>query len=112
MKFQISNRMAFVVNDLAAAREFYAGFLAFPEVFQDGAPSTPLELKAGPFRLFLDKEEGIAGPVFELVVDDLEAAKQAVLEKGCEVVTWGGAGQANLIRDPFGVMFNLFLEQP
>ncbi len=41
---------------------------------------------------------------------DLEAARDQLVAKGCEVVSWEGKGEDCYIRDPFGFMFNLWEE--
>lgn len=66
-----------------------------------------IELDASPIRLFLDKES-TPGTYFELIVPDLEVAKADMLARGCTIVIWGGLGKANYIRDPFGIVFNLW----
>ena len=44
----------------------------------------------------------------ELFVRDLEGAREELLANGCEVIRWRGKGQDCHIRDPFGVIFNLW----
>lgn len=66
-----------------------------------------VELDASPIRLFLDKEATPA-TYFELIVPDLEEARTDMLARGCTIVTWGGIGKANYVRDPFGIVFNLW----
>jgi hypothetical protein len=72
------------------------------ESFEDGA-----ELLAGPLRIFLDP-----GPrstaVFELLAPDLDGAQGKLKFYGFEVVAWNGVGRANIVRDPFGLVFNIF----
>lgn len=68
-----------------------------------------MELKAGQFRFFLDKGEPM-GPVMEYVVPDLEAAKQKLLDAGCQIVRWDGVGKSCYMRDPYGMVFNVFQE--
>jgi predicted enzyme related to lactoylglutathione lyase len=67
------------------------------------------ELRAGQFRFFLDKGEPM-GPVMEYVVPDLETAKQKLLDAGCKIVRWDGVGKSCYMRDPFGMVFNVFQE--
>jgi hypothetical protein len=47
----------------------------------------------------------------EFLVPDVEVAKEELLQLGCEVVRWEGAGGPCYLRDPFGFMFNLYEEQ-
>ena len=53
----------------------------------------------------------VSGPVLELFVDDLEEAREYLVRHGCEVVRWRGKGQDCYVRDPFGVVYNVW-EQP
>ena len=54
------------------------------------------------------KEDGFKGLIHELYVDDLESARATLLSLGCEVLRWKGKGQDCYIKDPFGVVFNLW----
>jgi hypothetical protein len=44
----------------------------------------------------------------ELLVDDLEDARDELVANGCEILRWRGRGQDCYIKDPFGVIFNLW----
>ncbi len=67
------------------------------------------EIAAGPVRLFLDKRPNL-NVIFEFLVPDLESAKEELLASGCEVVRWEGKGGCCYLRDPFGLIFNLYEE--
>ena len=82
----------------------------FQDVFGvDAKPSdhNSMELNGDPIRLFVDKDNAPA-TYFEFLVPDLEEAKADLLSRGCTIVTWGGVGKANYVRDPFGITFNLY----
>ncbi len=66
-----------------------------------------VELAADPIRLFVDKRAHSL-IVFELLVPDVEAAREDLVAKGCTVVRWEGSGRACYLRDPFGLVFNLY----
>jgi predicted enzyme related to lactoylglutathione lyase len=66
------------------------------------------ELSAPPLRLFCD--EGEPAVVFELLVDDLDEARSYLESLGCRARSWGGPGQCNYVEDPFGFLWNLYLE--
>ncbi len=72
------------------------------EAFDDGA-----ELMAGPLRIFLDKGPR-SSPVFELLTPSLDDAQGKLKFYGFEVVAWNGVSRANIVRDPFGLVFNIF----
>jgi catechol 2,3-dioxygenase-like lactoylglutathione lyase family enzyme len=67
------------------------------------------EIIAGPVRLFLDQRPN-TNVIFEFLVPDLETAKKELVEHGCEVVRWEGKGGCCYLRDPFGMLFNLYEE--
>lgn len=89
--------------DLDKASRFYCDAMAMDlDSFEDGA-----ELIAGPMHIFLDPgPRGSA--VFELLTPDLEAARGKLKFYGFEVAAWNGLGKANIVRDPFGLVFNVF----
>jgi catechol 2,3-dioxygenase-like lactoylglutathione lyase family enzyme len=66
------------------------------------------DLDASPLRLFVIGDEEISGAVMELFVEDLESARETLVEAGCEVLRWEGKGADCYVRDPFGVIFNLW----
>ena len=107
MSYRMSPNVAIRVPDSATAVEFYSGVLGLPVTDQSGGETT---IDASPLTLFLIDDAEVAGPVHELFVEDLEAARDELIANGCEVVRWRGKGQDCYIRDPFGVLFNLWEE--
>jgi catechol 2,3-dioxygenase-like lactoylglutathione lyase family enzyme len=67
------------------------------------------EFDAAPVRLFVDNGEEQA-LIFELLVPDLEAARQDLVAKGCQIIRWEGRGKTCYVRDPFGFVFNVWEE--
>jgi hypothetical protein len=63
---------------------------------------------ADPLNLFVIEDDEISGPVMELFVEDLEKAREILVAKGCEVIRWRGKRRDCYIRDPFGVIFNIW----
>jgi len=106
MKFKVSDRSAVQVTDAQAAVEFYGGALGLPVSEEEGFHS----VKAGPLTLYIDPSELCDGIVLELVVEDVEAARAFLTERGCQVLRWEGVGKVCLIEDPFGLRFNLWQE--
>ena len=72
-----------------------------------GSLEEGLVLEAGPMRMYLDPGP-ISKTVFEILTLDLAAAKAKLRFYGYEVVNWMGPGKTNLVRDPFGLEFNVF----
>ena len=53
-------------------------------------------------------EEGPAlGPVLEVAVDNLDEAKQRLVENGCEIVKDEPDFPRCYVKDPFGLIYNL-----
>ena len=63
-----------------------------------------------PLNISIIFNDEISGPVLELFVDDLEAARDELVANGCKVLRWRGKGQDCYIEDPFGVIYNIWEE--
>lgn len=69
-----------------------------------------VELVAGSIRLYLDP--GKRRPlVMELLATDLQEARHAARQFGFEEIVWRGQGESCLLRDPFGLIFNVHHER-
>ncbi len=86
------------------AVKFYHDILGL-NVVEDHGDS--VELDAEPFRLFVDKADQPA-VAMEFAVPDAEAARAELEEAGCTVVKWEGKGKCCYMKDPFGLVFNLW----
>lgn len=108
MKFKMSENIAIRPKDqFAQAVHFYSNVLGF----QNRSYNPGLaDLDAAPFTFCIDEDDEFPGPVLELFVEDLEAAREFLESNGCEVLRWQGKGRDCYIRDPFGVIFNLWEE--
>lgn len=114
MRFEMSPNIALPTNRPNEARMFYKEVLGFPIRHMETAST---EFNAEPLSLYVDTEqadletgaeEKLTGPVLELLVEDVEAARDHLLAHGCKVVRWEGPGGDCYIRDPFGLTFNLY----
>lgn len=47
----------------------------------------------------------------EFMVKDLDAAKKQLEAGGCKIMSWEGKGKSNAVQDPFGLVFNVWLEE-
>jgi hypothetical protein len=63
-------------------------------------------LEAGGFRLFLDRVPTY-GPVLEYFVDDLEAAKQALVAEGARIDQDDPSIPRCYVTDRFGLTYNI-----
>ena len=105
MKFHMSPNVAVRTERVSEAIDFYSQVLGFADRSDD--PDLG-DLDASPLNLFIIEDQEIAGPVMELFVEDLEAAKEHLLGHGCKVLRWRGKGQDCYIQDPFGIIFNVW----
>ncbi len=105
MPYRMSPNVAVRTTDPAGAVRFYSEILGFA-IRSDSKGVT--ELDAAPTTLFVIADDEVAGPVHELFVDDLDAARDELLAHGCEIVRWHGRGQDCYVRDPYGTIFNLW----
>ena len=105
MQIKMSPNVAVRTMRFAEAVDFYSEVLGFPNRSEDPALG---DHDADPLNLFVIEDDEISGLVMELFVDDLEQARQELLQHGCEVIRWRGKGQDCYIKDPFGVIYNLW----
>jgi len=103
----MSPNVAVRTRRFSEAVTFYTDVLGF----QDRSNSPDLaDLDASPLNLFVIEDPDTCGPVMELFVDDLEQARETLVANGCKVLRWRGKGQDCYVKDPFGVIFNIWEE--
>jgi predicted enzyme related to lactoylglutathione lyase len=107
MRFRMSANVAVRTKVMPQAVDFYTKIFGFENRSENPEVA---DLDANPLTLYIIEDQEISGPVMELFVDDLEKAKEILVENGCRVVRWRGKGQDSYIEDPFGVIFNLWEE--
>jgi catechol 2,3-dioxygenase-like lactoylglutathione lyase family enzyme len=90
--------------DFDAAVTFYEQVLGL-RVFERRADLVGLE--AGGFRLFLERAAPTHGPVFELLVADVDEARRELAALGCTVELDEPDFPRVYMRDPNGLVFNL-----
>ncbi len=89
--------------DPKAAAAFYVGQLGFTIT---GAHGKWIDLHGNHINLFI--EEGPAlGPVLEVAVDNLDEARQRLVENGREIVKDEPDFPWCYVKDPFGLIYNL-----
>lgn len=105
MRFRMSPNVAVRTDRSAEAREFYTKVIGF----QDRSDDPELaNLDATPLNFYIIEDPEFSGPILELFVDDLEQARETLVAHGCTVLRWRGKGQDCYIRDPFGVVYNIW----
>jgi catechol 2,3-dioxygenase-like lactoylglutathione lyase family enzyme len=107
MEFKMSPNIAVRTDRFSEAVRFYTEVIGFENRSQDPELA---DLDASPLNIFIIKDDEVRGPVLELFVDDLEAARQELVANGCKVLRWRGKGQDCYIQDPFGVIYNIWEE--
>ena len=104
MPYTFSRCICIETPDQREAVQFYTEVLGLP-VRADNDKS--VEFDASSIRLFVDRQDRSL-VIFEFLVPDVEAAREELLAKGCTVVRWEGAGRCCYMKDPFGLVFNLY----
>ncbi len=107
MDVRMSPNVAVRTRHFSEAVDFYTNVLGFQNRSDNPALA---DLDASPLTLFVIEDPEISGPVMELFVDDLEEARETLVAKGCKVLRWRGKGQDCYVKDPFGVVFNVWEE--
>ncbi|MCZ8537710.1 VOC family protein [Paenisporosarcina quisquiliarum] len=108
MNYRMSKNIGFQVNDVEKAKHFYENVLGLKE--PEKSEVEELEFQTNHNSIFLMQGNENLGPIMEFVVKDLNEAKQHLMENGCEIVRWEGKGRDCYVRDPFGMVFNVWEE--
>jgi catechol 2,3-dioxygenase-like lactoylglutathione lyase family enzyme len=109
MKYKVSNNIGYQVHNVEKAKLFYETVLGFQQPEQSYV--SEIEFRTDYNNIFLIPGDQGLGPVMELFVDNLEEAKQHLLQNGCEIVRWEGKGKDCYVKDPFGMVFNIWEEK-
>jgi hypothetical protein len=89
-------------EDPEKAAAFYVEELGF-----EITGTTPmLSLHGKNVNLFIERGPKL-GPVLEVTVPDVEAAKIQLTQKGCEIVKDEPDFPRTYVRDPYGLIYNL-----
>lgn len=106
MGFLLSRCVGLVTQNPAEAANYYQTHFGMQVAEVDSV----IELIAGSLRVYLDP--GKRRPlVLELLATDLSEARQAARHFGFEEIVWRGFGESCLLRDPFGLIFNVHQER-
>jgi len=103
--FRTSRDVILRTPDWARAQDFYESVLGFKVSHETDAM---LRVETGAVRLFIERGEP-HGPVFDVLVRDVRAAKKSLLAAGCVLVEEDSSIPRCYLRDPFGLVFNLGL---
>ncbi|MGM7701588.1 VOC family protein [Pseudalkalibacillus sp. Hm43] len=106
MKFKVSKNIGFQVHNVSEAQSFYERVLGFQQ--PRNSVVDEVEFRTFHNNIFLIDGEENMGPVMELIVEDLSEAKDYLVHNGCAIVRWEGKGKDCYVRDPYGMVFNVW----
>jgi catechol 2,3-dioxygenase-like lactoylglutathione lyase family enzyme len=104
MQAKMSSNIALYHPDADSAAQFYREHLGMELVSEKGRFT---ELRSGPICIFLENGAPL-GPVMEFYVPNVEEARKRLVSQGCTVVRWEGVGEDCYMKDPYGLVFNLW----
>ena len=88
-------------QDPKVAALFYVKQLGFEIT---GETPNMISLHGERINLFIERGPAL-GPVLEVTVGDVEAAKRRLVQQGCTIVK--DEAPHHYVRDPFGLVYNL-----
>jgi predicted enzyme related to lactoylglutathione lyase len=89
--------------DPMAAATFYVDQLGFEIT---GEEPQMVSLRGQHINLFIERGPAL-GPVLEVTVDSVEAAKRRLTKRGCQVVKDEPDFPRCYVKDPYGLIYNL-----
>jgi hypothetical protein len=89
--------------DPASAASFYVRQLGFEVT---GEEPHMVSLQGRNINLFIESGPAL-GPVLEVTVDSVEAAKRRLVASGCKVVKDEPDFPRCYVRDPYGLIYNI-----
>jgi catechol 2,3-dioxygenase-like lactoylglutathione lyase family enzyme len=102
--FHSSRDVILRTKKMAEAAQFYETTLGLkPTMQREGM----LGFETGAFQLFVEDGAPAHGPVFDMWVPSLEAAKEKLLAAGCTIQEEDPSIPRCYVRDPFGLVFNI-----
>ena len=108
LTFKKSNHVALLTKDFDSASKFYSKVLQLPI---QNATKNEIEYRTGDSCFYVIRDKNLSTTVLEFIVDDLECTKNHLFANGCEIVKWEGKGKDCYMRDPFGLVFNIWEEK-
>ena len=105
--FRKSNHAAVLARDLRASKDFYETVMELELV---NSTDKQLVFKTCDSFFYVIHDSDWTGTVLEFCVDDLDASRDRLGSKGCRVIKWEGKGKDCYLKDPFGMIFNLWEE--
>ena len=107
MLAKMSRNIAIRTSNAESAIRFYRDVLGMKYV-KDHDDGTELDAGQATFFVMDQTDGGPLAAVHEFFVPNVEEARELLLAQGCTVVKWEGVGRDCYMRDPFGLVFNLW----
>ncbi len=104
--YKISNNVLLQTTDVQAAKEHFQA----QGMVVVGEQEDLVELFDGDVKLTIQRGDEL-GPVMELLVPDLDMAREDLGSQEWTVIAWEGKGKRCLMANPMGTLFNL-VEDP
>ena len=105
--FQLSSCVAHHTKDWKQSVHFYKDVMGLNVQESE----SHLEIKDEKIFMYIQDNPNIQGMVMEYVVSDVEEAKSYLISHGCTVLKWDGKGKDCYMKDPYGIVFNLWEEK-
>lgn len=104
--YKVSNSVLLLTRDMQSAKEhFQSQGMTLIDEQED-----LIEMFDGDVKLTIQKGDDL-GPIMELLVPDLDMAREDLLSQGWTVMAWGGKGKKCFMANPMGALFNM-VEDP
>ncbi len=100
--FRSNNCVAIHLEDITAAENFYTNVMKFRLLTKS---ETNLEYDTGHFLLYVNQDLNTKPPIPSFTVNNIEAAKQSLLENGCVILREDK--NSLYFRDPFGITYDI-----
>ena len=97
-----NNCAAIHLTDITAAESFYTNVMKFKLLSRSDAY---LEYDTGHFLLYVNQDLNTKPPIPSFTVNNIEAAKQSLLENGCTILREDK--NSLYFRDPFGITYDI-----
>ena len=104
MKFELSNHIALQHPDWKNSQSFYNDVLGLDTTLNENH----LHVRSKDQNLYIMDNDELRCVFIEFNVKNVEEARHHLEKHGCSVVKWEGKGNDCYMRDPFGLVFNLW----
>ena len=101
MRFSLSNCIALGTNDMNKAADYYEKVLGYE---RGKSSDSWIELSSGALKVYVCHDD-VTQPVFDLQVDDIDAAENYLSENGFTKAVLSDDDKELFMKDPFGYSY-------